>query len=122
MAGCAPHTNKSDAQVHPTIVSTLILCTNMPPFDSADATLRVNGQGKSQGKIPLVLSVAARAAESKHERCSPSTSQLGKLYRNVMLSAAKHLTLRPFAEFILFVLISLLGPSAFTHLAESRSR
>ena len=26
-----------------------------------------------------------------------------EIYRNVMLSAAKHLTLRPFAEFILFV-------------------
>jgi hypothetical protein len=28
---------------------------------------------------PFVLSVARRA-ESKHERCTPSTSQIGKLY------------------------------------------
>ena len=42
-------TQSTVASHHTSIVSTLILCTNTPPFDSADATLRVNGQGKSQG-------------------------------------------------------------------------
>jgi hypothetical protein len=43
-----------------TTVSTLIPGMNTPPFDSADATLRVSGQGKSQGKMPFVLSVATQ--------------------------------------------------------------